>query len=308
MRFFLFYMLVYSSPIFGQYPAYQTYVRQADSLFRAGEFSASANAFSAAFETFNWRGYPEDRLTAAWAWARAGNADSAIYQLQRILDKTDFLDKDDLWTLDPAFESLQNDLGWKRLTTQWHLKQERLEHIRTNPISVELEQIHYLDQYFRQKRDSVIELHGLQSPEMKDWARRWNIQDSLNYLRVNEILETYGWLGTDEVTESASTAIWLVLQHADRNLPAQEKWLPVMREAVRKGKAKSGNLAYLEDRVLKNQGKPQRYGSQLYTDPSTGAMLLYPVEDPDNLDARRKAMELGPIQNYLDQTGAKWKR
>jgi hypothetical protein len=81
-----------------------------------------------------------------------------------------------------------------------------------------------------------------------------------------------------------------------------------MREAVRMGKAKPANLAYLEDRVLKNTGKPQRYGSQFYTDPDTGALLLYPVEDPPNLDARRKSMELGSIQNYLDQTGAKWKQ
>ncbi len=306
MRLFLFCSLFCGSSVYGQYPAYQTFVRQADSLFQIGEYVASANTFSKAFETFNWRGYPQDRLTAARAWARAGLADSAIFQLQRILDKTDFLDKDDLWTLDPAFEPLQNDLRWKRLTTQWHLKQERLEHIRTNPISIELEQIHYLDQYYRQKRDSIIELHGLKSPEMKDWGRRWNAQDSLNYLRVNEILEKYGWLGTDEITEYASTGLWLVLQHADMNLAGQEKWLPVMREAVRQGKAKPGNLAYLEDRVLKNQGKPQRYGSQLYEDPDTGALLLYPVEDPDNLDARRKSMGLGPIQTYLDQTGAKW--
>ena len=155
------------------------------------------------------------------------------------------------------------------------------------------------------KRDSVIELHGLKSPEMADWVRRLMMQDSVNYIRVNEILEQYGWLGTDVITESASTALWLVIQHADRNVTGQEKWLPVMREAVKAGKAKPGNLAYLEDRVLKNNGKPQRFGSQLYEDPSTGALLLYPVEDPDNLDARRKSMGLGPIQAYLDQVGAK---
>ncbi len=308
MRLYFYFLLLISSPVCGQYPAYQAFARQADSLYQLGEYAASANAFSKAFETFNWRGYPQDRFLAAKAWAYLGNADSAFFQLHSVLEKTDFLDKDDLWTLDPAFEQLQDKLPWQRLMIQWHSKQDRLAQIRNNPITVELEKIHDLDQYFRQKQDSVTELHGLNSPEMKDWMRRWNVQDSLNYLRVNEILETHGWLGTDEISEYAATGLWLVLQHADRNVPGQEKWLPVMREAVRLGKAKPANLAYLEDRVLKNTGKPQRYGSQFYTDPDTGALLLYPVEDPPNLDARRKSMKLGPIQNYLDQTGAKWKQ
>ena len=156
MRFLLFFPLLYSSTTFGQSPAYQAFVHQAASLFGIGQYSSSANNVSKAFVTYNWWGYLQDGLTAALDWALAGVADSAFYQLQRILDKTDFLDKDDLWTLDPAFEPYQNDLRWKRLTTQWHLKQERLAQIRINPISMELEQIHYLDQYFRQKRDSVI--------------------------------------------------------------------------------------------------------------------------------------------------------
>jgi len=301
------FFLFFATSLVGQNPDYQFFARQADSLFRLGNFPNSAAKFSQAFETFGWRGYSEDRFTAARAWALSGNADSAIFQLQRLLEKTDFLDKNEAWQTNPDFGLLQNDFRWKRLETQWRMKQEKMARIRENPLSLELEKIYHLDQYFRQKRDSVIELHGLKSPEMTDWWRRLNIQDSVNYLRVNEILEKHGWLGTDQVTESANTAIWLVLQHADNNLAGQEKWLPVMREAVRTGKAKSSNLAYLEDRVLKNNGKPQRFGSQLYDDPMTGRFSLYPIEDPENLDARRKSMGLPPIQSYLDQVGAEWK-
>lgn len=304
----VFTFLLFTVPAFGQASDYQMFVRQADSLFRQGAYQASALKFSEAFEVFGWRGYPEDRFTAARAWSRAGVPDSAVFQLQRLLDKTDFLDHKENWMLEQDFSVLDNDFAWKRLLTQWNLKQEKLEKIRANPLSIELEQIHYLDQYFRVKRDSVLEFHNLESPEMQDWMRRWLIQDSLNYLRVNEILEKHGWLGPDEVTEYASRALWLVLQHADRNVQGQEKWLPVMREAVKAGKAKAPDLAYLEDRVLKNQGKPQRYGSQMYTDPATKEFVLYPVEDPANLDARRKSAGLGPIKNYLEQMGGTWKQ
>ncbi len=301
----LFFLLL-ASPLFGQSPAYQALARQADSLFHRGEFAASGAAFSQAFEMLGWRGYPEDRFTAARAWSRAGVPDSAFFQLQRLLDKTDFLDKDDAWTLETDFDMLQNDLRWQRLTTQWHLKQERMERAKSHPLSIELEAIHVADQYFRIKRDSVQSVHGLNSPEMKGWTRRWIEQDSLNYLRVNEILETSGWLGPDAVTEKVCSALYLVVQHAP--LPAQEKWLPAMREAVKNGKAKPDNLAYLEDRVLMRQGKPQRYGSQITSDKTTGEWILHPVEDPANLDARPKSVGLGPIQLYLDMMGAKWKQ
>ncbi|MFN0015883.1 MAG: DUF6624 domain-containing protein [Saprospiraceae bacterium] len=300
--------LLFAAPVLAQDPEYQFHVRQADSLFRTGEYRASASAFSQAFEVLGWRGFSDDRFTAARAWSRAGVADSAVFQLQRLLDKTDFLDTKENWMLEPDFSGIQNDFGWQRLLTQWNMKQEKLKKIRSNPLSIELEQIHFLDQYYRVKRDSVLEFHNLKSPEMQDWMRRWTLQDSVNYLRVNEILEQHGWLGPDEVTEYASRAFWLVLQHADRNLPGQEKWLPVMREAVQKGKAKSQDLAYLEDRVLKNQGKPQRYGSQMHTDPVTKEFVLYPVEDPANLDQRRKSVGLGPIKDYLELMGATWKQ
>jgi len=305
-RFFI--LLFFSVPVFGQDTDYQMLVRQADSLFRQGEFRASAKKYTDAFEVLGWRGYSDDRFAAARAWSRADVPDSAVFQLKRLLDKTDFLDNNKNWMLEPDFVAIQNDFGWQRLITQWNLKQEKLEKTRANPLSIELEQIHYLDQYYRVKRDSVLEFHSPESPEMQDWMRRWILQDSLNYLRVNEILEKHGWLGPDEVTEYASRALWLVLQHADRNVKNQEKWLPTMREAVLAGKAKAADLAYLEDRVLKNQGKPQRYGSQMYTDPTTKEFVLYPVEDPANLDARRKAVGLGPIKNYLEQMGGTWKQ
>lgn len=302
----LFFLLFISLPLCGQNPAYQTFARQADSLFRQGEFAAAANAFSQAFETLGWRGYSQDRFTAARAWARAGVSDSAFFQLKRLLEKTDFLDANDEWMLEPDFESLQNDLAWKRLAVQWQLKQARAEQIKNNPLTLELEKIYASDQYYRVKRDSVASLHGEQSPEMSDWAHRWVEQDSLNLLRVSAILDEHGWLGPDVVSDKASRALFLVVQHAP--LAAQEKYLPMMQQAVKDGKANIGSLAYLEDRVLMRQGKPQRYGSQVVRDPESGAWVLHPVEDPANLDARRKSVGLGPIQEYLDAMGAKWKQ
>lgn len=174
---------------------------------------------------------------------------------------------------------------------------------QNDPLTLELEQIQELDQWFRIRWDSVIALHGRKSPEFQDFLRRNREQDSLNEMRVIQILDERGWLGPDEVGYKGSSALFLVIQHAD--LPVQEKYLPMMQKAVAAGKAAPANLAYLEDRVLMRQGKPQRYGSQIVTDKATGAWVLHEVEDPPHLDKRRASVGLGPIQEYLDRMGAK---
>jgi hypothetical protein len=52
-------------------------------------------------------------------------------------------------------------------------------------------------------------------------------------------------------------------------------------------------LAYLTDRVRFNEGKPQIYGTILDWD-KTGNVTCV-VEDPANLEARRRTMELAPV-------------
>lgn len=73
-------------------------------------------------------------------------------------------------------------------------------------------------------------------------------------------LDERGWLGPDVIGQTGNSTLFLVIQHAD--LVTQEKYLPMMREAVTKGNAKGSSLALLEDRVLIRNGKQQRYGSQ----------------------------------------------
>ena len=79
-----------------------------------------------------------------------------------------------------------------------------------------------------------------------------------------------------------------------------------MREAVEKKQAMAGNLALLEDRVALREGRKQIYGSQVGTDTVTHKNFLLPLEDPDNVDARRAKVGLGPLADYLKSFDMEW--
>ncbi|MEM9931400.1 MAG: DUF6624 domain-containing protein, partial [Bacteroidota bacterium] len=57
--------------------------------------------------------------------------------------------------------------------------------------------------------------------------------DSINQLRIDSLLTTYGWLGKSQIGEKAANAIFFVVQHAE--LPMMERWFPAFKEAVAAG-------------------------------------------------------------------------
>jgi hypothetical protein len=117
---------------------------------------------------------------------------------------------------------------------------------------------------------------------------------------VEHILGKYGWLGPDEVGGKASMAIFLVIQHSDSL--TQVTYLPMMREAAQKGKARPEDLALLEDRVLCEQGKGQIYGSQVRSG-KDGKYTFFPIADEANVNKRRAAVGLEPLESYARSFG-----
>jgi hypothetical protein len=129
--------------------------------------------------------------------------------------------------------------------------------------------------------------------------------DSLNLPKVMDILDKHGWVGPAVVGQQGNITLFLVIQHAD--LKTQLKYLPMLREAVRKGDAQPSHLAMLEDRVALRQGKKQIYGSQVARDNTTGKYYVENLADPKNVDKRRAAVGLPPLAEYLKHWGIEWK-
>ena len=106
-----------------------------------------------------------------------------------------------------------------------------------------------------------------------------------------------GWPTAADVGPDGLEALFLLVQHADPEL--QREALGPFQAAWRRGELDGRSLALLTDRVLVGQGHPQRYGSQFQATLGTG-MALYPIDDAGAVDARRAAMGLPPLAEYLD--------
>jgi hypothetical protein len=164
------------------------------------------------------------------------------------------------------------------------------------PLVALLDTIYNEDQSDRSKIDSLAKQFGWQSIQVDSLLRKMNHQDSINLVKIKGIIDTYGWLGPDEVGKQGAQTIFLVIQHADSL--TQTTYLPILRDAVKKGKARPQDLALLEDRILTKQGKEQIYGSQLRINEKTGKYEFFPIKDESNVNKRRASVGLPPIEEY----------
>lgn len=121
--------------------------------------------------------------------------------------------------------------------------------------------------------------------------------DRENTARLKEVIERYGWPGKALVGDDGAHAAWLLVQHADLDPAFQKKCLELLKAAVNENDASPRDLAYLTDRVLVGQHKPQIYGTQLRV--VGGTLKPQPIEDEEHVDDRRKEVGLSTLREYL---------
>ncbi|MFB4306599.1 DUF6624 domain-containing protein [Actinomadura sp. GTD37] len=120
--------------------------------------------------------------------------------------------------------------------------------------------------------------------------------DRRNTMWLARLVRRDGWPGIAAAGADGAHAAWLLAQHADRKPGVQRMFLEAMRDAVGRGDAARKDLAYLEDRVRVNDGRPQIYGTQYGM---TGTVFgPLPIEAPESLDERRAAAGLQPMAEY----------
>jgi hypothetical protein len=109
----------------------------------------------------------------------------------------------------------------------------------------ELEKIGQLDQKYRLPSYNPI----LQKPI-----------DAQNIIRIEAIIEKYGYPGNKLVGNKYESIAWIVIQHAE--LSYQEKLLPIIHETVLCGELPKAPLQMLIDRIYVKKTNVQIFGSQ----------------------------------------------
>ncbi len=125
----------------------------------------------------------------------------------------------------------------------------------------------------------------------------WDMEiDRRNTARMKEIVAAIGWPTISKYGEQVAHAAWLLVQHADKDPLLQEEVLSLMKN-LPDGEVLKQDIAFLEDRVRVNNGRPTLYGTQFYNDPQ-GEFGPQPIEDRGTLDERRAAVGLGSFAEY----------
>jgi len=277
---------------------YDTYIHKADSCYWVKNYKMAEEFFKLAF-TINQE---KHLYNAACTASLANDPDTAFRWLNLAVDKG-FTNVDQI-KRDPDLNNLHKDERWEALLEKVQKKLDILEANYDKSLQKELIQIFYDDQNIRHQFIEAEKQYGFKSSVADSLAQIMIKIDSINLQKIENILDKKGWVGKDLVGEQASMTIFLVIQHSD--LETQKKYLPMMREAVKKGNANAANLALLEDRIAIWEGRKQIYGSQLYYDEKKGKYFVSPIEDPDNVDKRRAEVGLGPISEYVKDWGIEW--
>jgi|SRR5450432_250850 len=290
--------LFQASFTFGQ--TYYDLVAKANTAYLKTDYKNSLLFYQESFKLD--KSHPEDLYNGACSAALA-NETAVSFELLNLSIQQGWTNINHLKN-DGDLLSLHQDGNWPILLKTLQDRIDKSEAGYDRKLQKELEAIYDDDQDIRMKFNDSATKNGYQNPEVIRIGNLMNFQDSINKRKVTKILDEKGWVGIDLVGHKANETLFLVIQHAD--LQTQEKYLPMMREAVKKGNASNSSLALLEDRIAIREGRKQIYGSQVGMNSKTNEMYVQPLENPETVDSRRATMGLAPLAYYLLNWNIVW--
>jgi len=129
-------------------------------------------------------------------------------------------------------------------------------------------------------------------------------QDRVNSAWLRSWIAEKGWPTIPAVGEQASSAAWLLVQHADHDPALQLQVLRMIEPLAEKGEVSKADFAYLYDRIMLKLAGKQRYATQFAPcKPGDPVRPVQPTEDSDpaRIDALRAEMGLKPLVDYRAQ-------
>ena len=282
-----------------QSQTYKSYVVKGDSCYNIKNYKASVGFYEKAFKIEHK--VSSDLYNAACSAAQNHDDKKAFKWLDLSIDNG--FENIAHIKIDRDLESLRSKKEWQKTIDKLQKKMDSMSVNYDKPLQAELLAIYTEDQQVRHEYMKVYKEKGAGAKEVDSVGNIMLEKDSLNLIKVMKILDERGWVGKDVVGAQANQTLFLVSQHSD--LKYEQKYMPMMKDAVKKGNAKASSLALREDRVALREDRKQIYGSQISMIPGSKAFVL-PLEDPDNVDKRRAEVGLGPIADYVRKWNIVW--
>jgi murein L,D-transpeptidase YcbB/YkuD len=278
--------------------AYIHAVEQGLKYLKKGECQSCLNAYQKAFKISQKSSL--SMMRAAFCAYQCQQEQVAKNYIQQIVN-TDYESAEHAWEdkeVSPELDIARSSNMGTYIQTVFDQKNAQLG--LNQSLRKQLIAIHTSDQQPRLHVDSVQRIYGQNSSQMHKLWQQIHRSDSLNLVKIEQIIHEYGYPGKSLVGSREMSTAWLIIQHSP--LSIQEKYLPLIKKAAKEGEVEKSNLALLIDRIRMNKGQKQLYGSQVTTD-SRGHLSFHPIEDEINVNKRRQESGMESIEEYAKQFG-----
>lgn len=259
-----------------------------DSLFSLRQYDAAIAEYKTILKDNNQRFKHVYYYNLACAYSLINQLDSSVEILMRIPELTQNAE----FIFDSDLSNLHLHRSWRTLIDMY--EQNFISENRLLPNF----DIAFALSLMKEEGQSIRRLANRKSSSLKHQdsiIEQWRFIDSVNTSKLVNIIDRIGWPDVSKVGSKGAYNAFIILQHS--NIDFQKKYISLLRKAVEANKVSPIHLAYLEDRILQLENKPQIYGTQI--DVSNNEPKPYPVIEPENLNKRRKSIGLEPIEEYL---------
>ena len=281
---------------------YAALIRKGWTLHLAKKHDQAAILYEEAFKIQS-KAPLNDRYNAACLHALANNAEQAFTQLFIAVKELQWYDIQHLKN-DSDLTSLRTHEKWANLLTAMEQTKSEVEKDFDTALVSILDDIYFEDQSTRSQIRAKEANYGRDSKEMKVLWQTILKKDSVNLLKVRDILDTHGWPSKNKIGKKGNSTLFLVIQHA--NFDVQTTYFPMMQKAMHQGSLAKRQYAMFYDRLLLGQGNKQIFGTQLAMDKSSNKPYVLPLKDPMNVDKRREKMGLNTMQENLNRWNIVW--
>jgi len=271
---------------------YQTLIAKASLFHLQGKYKTALDLYEKAFQI-----QQPDALAAykaAGMYSLDSNADKAFQYLQLSLDSG--CTEADWLAFDPYFNYLRNTSPGKWRTINEEAFTKEKQYAQTLQLPLLRKQINLMtlrDQELRYKRAQN------NDESLADIIDKQTNQSDLNNLaKAKEIIREYGWPKISQVGKDGQNNLWLIVQHADRDVLFQQTALEAMEKLKGSKELNMEDYAFLYDRVQCNLNYKQWYGTQVAWTSNGEASAFRPITKEYQADERRQKIGLQSLRVY----------